>query len=100
MYGELTSIGNMGSEQDLNLQPVDHKAQFLTTTPSCYPLFGKVACKPSLYFVLYNLASYSRAYKVTWCRSDAFQSTGAMHFKVPCTHEHWSTLAPHFLISP
>ena len=91
MYGELTSISSMGSEQDSNLRPVDHKAQTLTTTPSCYPLFGKVACKPSLDFVVYNLASYGRASKVTWCRSDAFQST-----LYPWTLVYPSTTFPNF----
>ena len=36
MYGELTSISNMGSDQDSNLRPNDHQAQTPTTAPSCY----------------------------------------------------------------
>ena len=36
MYGELTSISSMGSDQDSNRWPIDHTAQTLTTTPSCY----------------------------------------------------------------
>ena len=37
MYGELTSISNMGSDRDSNLRPNDHQARTLTTAPSCYP---------------------------------------------------------------
>ena len=37
MYGELTSISNMGSDQDLNPGPCVHQARTLTTAPSYYP---------------------------------------------------------------
>ena len=37
MYGELTSISNMDSDQDLNPRPYDCRAYTLTTTPSCLP---------------------------------------------------------------
>ena len=37
MYGELTSISSMGSDQDSNPGPSDHQTRTPTTTPSCYP---------------------------------------------------------------
>ena len=37
MYGELTSISNMGSDQDSNPGPCVHQARTLNTAPSYYP---------------------------------------------------------------
>ena len=37
MYGELTSISNMGSGQDSKPGPCVHQAQTLTPAPSYYP---------------------------------------------------------------
>ena len=49
MYGELTSINSMGSDQDSNLRPCGLKASTLTTAPSCYP--HAPSCYPT---VIYN----------------------------------------------
>ena len=57
MYGELTSISHMGSDQDSNLGPCIHQARTLTTAPSYYPVD----------YITEQLYFYSMNSKIQWC---------------------------------
>ena len=58
MYGELTSISNMGSGQDSNPGPCVHQARTLTTAPSYYPT-NYSYCYSNIYSLFIYLERFS-----------------------------------------